>query len=69
MESMFFFIIAVALSYGVGCLGRNRKIGFGWAFFLSLINVFLGLIVVLCSKKKDNDIQFVDIKENKEEII
>lgn len=32
MESMFFFIIAVALSYGVGCLGRNRKIGFGWAF-------------------------------------
>lgn len=64
---MFFFIIAVALAYGVGCMGRKRKIGFGWAFFLSLINIFLGLIVVLCSKKKDKDILFVDIREKKEE--
>lgn len=30
---MFFFIIAVTLAYGVGCMGRKRKIGFGWAFF------------------------------------
>lgn len=67
MEKMFFFIIAVALAYGVGCMGRKRKIGFGWAFFLSLINIFLGLIVVLCSKKKDKDILFVDIREKKEE--
>lgn len=62
VESLFFFIIAIALAYGVGCLGKNRKIGFGWAFFLSLINLFLGLIVVLCSKKKSNDVDFVDIK-------
>ena len=48
----FFFVIAVALAFGVGCLGRNRKIGFGWAFAISLINVVIGLIVVLCSKKK-----------------
>lgn len=48
-----FLIIAVALAYGVGLLGRDRKIGFGWAFVLSLINVFLGFIVVLCSKKKN----------------
>ena len=54
MESVFFLIIAVALAYGVGCLGRNRKIGFGWAFGLSLINVVLGLIAVLCSKKKED---------------
>lgn len=47
-----FFVIAVALAFGVGCLGRNRKIGFGWAFGISLINVVIGLIVVLCSKKK-----------------
>lgn len=65
-EAIFFFIIAVALAYGVGCLGKNRKIGFGWAFFLSLINVFLGLIVVLCSKKKSNDVDFVDIKKEEE---
>lgn len=62
MDKAVLFIIAVALAYGVGCLGRNRKIGFGWAFFLSLINVFLGLIVVLCSKKKSS-VDFIDIKK------
>ena len=50
MDRLFFIVIAVALAYGVGCLGRNRKIGFGWAFGISLINVIIGLIVVLCSE-------------------
>lgn len=63
-ESLFFGAIAIILAYGVGCLGKTRKIGFGWAFFLSLINVILGLIIVLCSKKKSNDIDFVDIKKD-----
>ena len=53
-----FLVISIPLAYGVGCLGRKRKIGFGWAFVFALINVFLGLIIVLCSKKKDVD--FVD---------
>ncbi len=60
-ERIFFFIIAIALAYGVGCMGRKRKIGFGWAFLLSILNIFVGLIAVLCSKKRD--IQFVDIKK------
>lgn len=60
MEQLFFIIIAVALAYGVGCMGRKRRIGFGWAFAISLFNVILGLIVVLCSKKKDS-IDFVDV--------
>ncbi|MGI6218958.1 MAG: hypothetical protein ACOYJE_03720 [Bacteroidaceae bacterium] len=64
-ETFFFLLIGLALAYGVGCLGRKRKIGFGWAFFLSILNLFLGLIVTLCSKKKENDIDFVDI--NKED--
>ena len=51
MESLFFFIIAIALTYAVGCWGSTRKIGFGWAFGLSLINLFIGIIAVLCSKK------------------
>ncbi len=51
MESLFFFIIAIALAYAVGCWGSTRKIGFGWAFGLSLINLFIGIIAVLCSKK------------------
>jgi len=62
MDQAVLLIIAVALAYGVGCLGRNRKIGFGWAFGISLFNVILGLIVVLCSKKKSS-VDFVDIKK------
>ena len=58
-EALFFLLMAVLLAYGVGCLGRKRKIGFGWAFAFALINVILGLIVVLCSKKKDTE--FVDM--------
>lgn len=51
MEKAFFLIIAVSLAFGVGCMGRNRRIGFGWAFGLSLLNVFIGLVAVLLSKK------------------
>ena len=54
MEHIFLLFIAVSLAYGVGCLGRTRKIGFGLAFAISLLNVVIGLIAVLCSKKNDN---------------
>ena len=65
MERLVLIIIAVALAYGVGCLGRNRRIGFGWACAISLLNVILGLIVVLCSKKKDS-VDFIEADKNKE---
>ena len=55
MESLFFFVIAVALAYAVGCWGSTRKIGFGWEFGLSLINLFIGIIAVACSKKKEKE--------------
>ena len=55
MERAFFLIIAVSLAYGVGCMGRKRRIGFGWAFGLQLLNVFIGLIAVLISKKLPQD--------------
>ncbi len=51
METIIFLVIAVSLAYGVGCLGRSRKIGFGLAFIISLFNVIIGLIAVLCSQK------------------
>lgn len=54
METIILLVIAVSLAYGVGCLGRTRKIGFGLAFAISLLNVVIGLIAVLCSKKIDN---------------
>ena len=51
MEQLILLIIAVGLAYGVGCLGKKRKIGFWLAFIISLLNVIIGLIAVLCSKK------------------
>lgn len=54
MERLIFLVIAIGLAYGVGCMGRSRKIGFWLAFIISLLNVIVGLIVVLCSKKIDN---------------
>lgn len=67
MERAFFLIIAVSLAYCVGCMGRNRKIGFGWAFILSLLNVFIGLVAVLLSKKiPQNEINKVERKEEQE---
>lgn len=54
MESIILLVIAVGLAFGVGCLGRTRKIGFGLAFVISLFNVVIGLIAVLCSKKIQN---------------
>lgn len=55
MERLFFLIIAVSMAYAVGCWGRTRKIGFGWAFGLSLINLFVGIIAVACSKRIDKE--------------
>ena len=59
-EIIFFLLINVLLSLGIGKLGEKREIGFGWAFTLSLVlGVLIGLIIVLYSKKKDTD--FVDM--------
>lgn len=55
MEQAFLFIIALSLALLVGKWGSTRKIGFGWAFFLSLFNIFIGIIAVACSKKLDNE--------------
>lgn len=54
MDQAFLLIIAISLAILVGKWGSTRKIGFGWAFGLSLFNLFIGIIAVACSKKKDN---------------
>jgi len=54
METIVLLVVAVSLAYGVGCMGRKRKIGFELAFAISLFNVAIGLIAVLCSKKVEN---------------
>lgn len=60
-EQFFFLVIAVFLAYLVGRMGRKRKIGFGWAFFLSLISLPIGFLITLFSKKKKNDVDFIDM--------
>lgn len=54
-DRIFFLIIAISLAFAVGCWGRTRKIGFGWAFVLSLFNLIIGIIAVACSKKIENN--------------
>jgi uncharacterized membrane-anchored protein YhcB (DUF1043 family) len=46
-------VLFILFSYWIGVLGRKRRIGFGFAFLLSLcLSPVIGLIVVLFSKKK-----------------
>ena len=54
------------LSVLIGILGSKRNIGFGWAFGLSLLNVFIGLVAVLLSKKIPRD--EINKVERKEEL-
>ena len=61
MEQMILLVIALSLALGVGYMGSKRKIGFGLAFVISLFNVVIGLIAVLCSKKIE------DVEPKKEE--
>ena len=66
MEQIFFLFILVGLSILVGMLGKNRKIGFGFSFFLSLfLSPIIGLIITICSKKED--VEFTDMQSTNNE--
>jgi len=61
MEQLIFLVIIAAF---VALLGRNRKIGYGWSLILCLfLSPIIGLIIILCSKKKDM-VDFVDVEKN-----
>ena len=56
-SKVFILLLMAIISYGIG---SKRKIGFGWAFAFSFfLSPIIGLIIVLCSKKKD--VEFIDI--------
>ena len=56
------FIIHLFLCFGVASIGSNRRIGFGWALFWSIIlGPLIGLIIVLCSGKKQ--VEFDEVKQ------
>lgn len=63
MAQVFLLLVAFGLAALVGQLGKNRKIGFGWSFALSIfLSPIIGLIITLCSKK-NSEIDFVEIKK------
>lgn len=60
-------VLQIVVSLLVALLGRNRKIGFWWGFVLCLfLSPIVGLIIILCSKKK-NAIDFVDVNKSDDE--
>ena len=49
---VFGLLTCTLLAAIVGLIGSHRRIGFGWAFLLSLIfSPLVGLIVALCTEK------------------
>lgn len=58
MDQAFLLIVAISLALLVGKWGSTRKIGFWWAFGLSLFNLIIGIVAVACSKKIDNEVSY-----------
>ena len=53
-------VVLIVGSAFIALLGRNRKIGYGWSLVLCLfLSPLIGLIIILCSKKKD--VEFIDV--------
>lgn len=47
------FLFWIILAFVVAMIGDNRKIGFGWALFWSvLLSPLIGLLIVLASDRK-----------------
>lgn len=47
------FLICTAIAYSIALIGKNKKIGFKWAFYFGLLMPLLGLSLAIFSKKND----------------
>ncbi|MDR2125483.1 MAG: hypothetical protein LBP63_01465 [Prevotellaceae bacterium] len=55
-------ILWIIFAFIIPLLGVNRKIGYGWGLFFCLfLSPAMGLIIILCSKKKSQE--FIDVKK------
>ncbi|MDR1347504.1 MAG: hypothetical protein LBJ63_03610 [Prevotellaceae bacterium] len=58
-------VLALIISFVIPLLGVNRRIGYGWGLFFCLfLSPIIGLIIILCSKKKSPE--FIDINKKEE---
>ena len=59
-------MINVVMCLLIATLGRNRKIGYGWSLFWCLfLSPLIGLIIILCSKKKEVEFHDASSSTNK----
>lgn len=64
MEELGPVFIGMLISGGIGALiGRNRKIGAGWAFILGAILGLIGWIIAACIQK-NNVTKFDDVRKD-----
>ena len=56
-------MINVLISLLIALLGINRRIGYGWGlFWCLLLSPIVGLIIILCSGKKQ--VEFDEVKQD-----
>jgi len=60
MENLFYLILWLIIAAIFALIGKNREIGYGWSLVLCMFLGIIGIVIVLCSKKKD--VEFVEIK-------
>ncbi|MBO6118161.1 MAG: hypothetical protein J6P44_06435 [Bacteroidales bacterium] len=61
-ENTGMFIMWIIVCLLLALIGKNRKIGYGWSLVICLfLSPLIGLIVMLCSKKKGTE--YVDMSK------
>jgi hypothetical protein len=59
MEDVIILLFNVLICALIALIGRSRNIGYGWGLFFCLIlSPLIGLIIILCSKKKK--VEFIE---------
>lgn len=62
---MTYFIMWLGLALLVGVVGKDRKIGFGLAFFWAiLLSPIIGLVIALLSDKKQDNLPYIPSSSN-----
>lgn len=62
------FILWIGLALLVGVVGKDRKLGFGMAFFWAiLLSPIIGLVIALLSNKKKQEPEYISSRSENQE--